>query len=169
MPLDRFELLELRRDDGIQTYHAREVATHRPVQVHLFHDSRSRDALDLLSRVAHLPDAERRRVLDRGISGGRPYVVTDRLAGFASLREWLDQKCPPSADDQFARLFDDEPSAQPVESRDIAESTSPDPEPAPEPAGESRIPIVAFALGAAAALLFLALLLAYAVLRPHRI
>ena len=49
--LDRFELLELRRDDGVQTYHAREVATARPVQVHLFANGRMEDALKLFYKV----------------------------------------------------------------------------------------------------------------------
>jgi hypothetical protein len=107
---DRFELLELRRDDGIQTFHAREIATARPVQVHLL--SRKTPENDaLLSRLEHLPDAERRRIVDRGETEGVLYVVTDRLAGHPGFREWLTVKSDPAArisalDQQFLELFD---------------------------------------------------------------
>jgi hypothetical protein len=107
---DRFELLELRRDDGIQTFHAREIATARPVQVHLL--SRKTPENDaLLSRLEHLPDAERRRIVDRGETEGVVYVVTDRLAGHPGFREWLMAKSDPAArisalDQQFLELFD---------------------------------------------------------------
>lgn len=116
MSLDQFELLELRRDGGIQTYHAREIATARPVQVHLFPYGRTQESDALLGMVDQLPETERRRVLDRGESRGLPYVVTDRLAGYADLREWLAVNTfhaepsaparPPSVDDQFFALFD---------------------------------------------------------------
>ncbi len=153
MSIDRFELLELRRDDGVQTYHARDVATKRPVQVHLFANGNTRESLALLAKVAFLPEAERRRVIDRGMSGGRPYVVTDRLAGFASLREWLELKTSPTIDQQFFQLF---------------EESAPAPEPV-VPAGEPRksAPILAMVLGVGAAILFLALLIVFVAFRPH--
>ena len=116
MPLyERYELLELRRDDGIQTFHARDRETARPVQVHLFRDDPSEETAienrNLLSRLERLPDAERRRVIERGDYKGRAYVVTDRLAGYAGFREWLLVKTDPAArhaslDDQFHQLFD---------------------------------------------------------------
>lgn len=146
---DRFELLELRRDDGIQTFHAREVSTARPVQVH-FLDANAPETLALLSR---LPDAERRRVIDRGVSDGRPYIVTDRLAGFASVREWLDSKAiSPSLDQQFFQLFDS----------DVPE---PDPEPAPERVHTGSA-LGAMALGIAVAILFLVLVIAILAFHP---
>lgn len=108
---DRYELLELRRDDGIQTFHAREIATARPVQFHLFAQDESRENLALLSRLDHLPDAERRRVIERGEYQGRPYVITDRLAGYPGFREWLTVRSSlpvrnSSLDEQFLQLFD---------------------------------------------------------------
>jgi hypothetical protein len=158
--LGRFELLELRRDDGIQTYHAREIATKRPVQVHVFANGPSPDNLALLTKVAYLPDAERNRVIDRGMIQGRPYVVTDRLAGFASLREWLDQKsvAMQTLDQQFAQLFD----------RPMSVEITPKLE---EPSGIASRPlrsrILALVLGTAAAILFLVLLLASIAFRPR--
>jgi len=107
---DRYELVELRRDDGIQTFHAREIATARPVQFHLFAQEESRENLALLSRLDHLPDAERRRVIERGEYQGRPYVITDRLAGYPGFREWLTVMTEPVKnswlDEQFLQLFD---------------------------------------------------------------
>lgn len=120
MGFERFELLELRRDDGIQTFHAREVSTARPVQVHLLVDGRTPENAELLSRLDYLPENERRRIVDLGESDGRPYVVTDRLAGFASFREWVEAKTTKrpaatqgiSLDQQFFALFEpDEPAA----------------------------------------------------------
>jgi len=108
---DRYELLELRRDDGIQTFHAREIATARPVQFHLFGQDQSRENVALLSRIEYLPDAERRRVIERGEYQGRPYVITDRLAGYPGFREWLVVRTnlperDASLDEQFLDLFD---------------------------------------------------------------
>jgi len=112
MPLyERYELLELRRDDGVQTFHAREIATARPVQLHLFPEGESPENTALLSRLEHLPDAEWRRVVERGDYKGRTYVITDRLAGYPGFREWLKLKTDPVArnsalDGQFQQLFD---------------------------------------------------------------
>jgi hypothetical protein len=164
----RFELLELRGDDGVQTYHAREVATRRPVQVHVLPDPRLPATIRLLTRFALLPEAERRRVIDRGIFDGRPYVVTDRLAGFASFREWLELKSAPSPDEQFAQLFEGEPERVPqyeaadVESGDMAESFAPAGDPP-----RRGVSVLAIAVGAVAALLFLGLMAAALAFRPH--
>jgi hypothetical protein len=108
---DRYELVELRRDDGIQTFHAREIATARPVQFHLFGQEESGENLALLARLDHLPDTERRRVIERGEYQGKPYVVTDRLAGYPGFREWLTAMTNPPVknsllDEQFLQLFD---------------------------------------------------------------
>jgi hypothetical protein len=132
--LDRFELLELRRPGEIQTYHAREISTARPVQVHLFVAGATPECAELLALLSHLPEAERRRVIDRGESRGFPYVVTDRLAGYVDFREWITANSRPqqpapgpspalSIDEQFFELFNSPaPAAAPA----------PDPSPAPD-------------------------------------
>ena len=86
---DRFEILGLKRDDGARSFEAREIATGRPVLVHFL-------PLDsaLLKRVVALPDSERGRVIDRGEEAGEVYLVTDRLAEFPGLSEWLHQGAP---------------------------------------------------------------------------
>lgn len=116
MSLDRFELLELRREGSVQTYHAREISTARPVQVHVFVGGTSGENAELLGLVPQLPETERRRVLDRGESQGYPYIVTDRLAGYVDFREWVTVNSRPSSapspgreltvDEQFFQLFD---------------------------------------------------------------
>jgi hypothetical protein len=111
---DRFELLEMRHNDGVQTYHAREIATARPVQVHFL--SNPVENSSLLASVDRLNEAERRRVLDQGEIQGIPYVVTDRLAGYATFREWLSTQVAasrkPETDTQFWKLFDAGPTAE---------------------------------------------------------
>ncbi len=121
MSLDRFELLELRREGSVQTYHAREISTARPVQVHMFTGSDVGESAELLAMVSKLPESERRRVLDRGESHGVPYIVTDRLAGYLDFREWVAVNSRPSSapspareptvDEQFFQLFDSAPPA----------------------------------------------------------
>lgn len=144
--LERFELLELRRDGEIQTYHAREIATARPVQVHLFSRGNTAENAALLGLIGQLPETERRRVIDRGESHGIPYLVTDRLAGYADVREWITTNAaaapiphvtrPATVDEQFFALFDSAtaaptPSAVPP----VAKV-----EPAPPPKFESPAP-----------------------------
>jgi hypothetical protein len=125
--LDRFELLELRREGSVQTYHAREISTARPVQVHLFIGGSGGENARLLELIPQLPESERRRILDRGDSQGFPYIVTDRLAGYVDFREWVTSNSNPSGmsasgrtpartstrtptiDEQFFSLFDSAP------------------------------------------------------------
>jgi hypothetical protein len=113
---ERYELLELRRDDGIQTFHARDIETARPVQFHLVAKDESGENVALLARLEYLPEAERRRVIERGEYQGMPYVITDRLAGYPGFREWLMVKTEApernsKLDEQFHQLFD-APAAQ---------------------------------------------------------
>jgi hypothetical protein len=99
-----------------------------------------------------LPDAERRRVVDRGVSDGRPYVVTDRLAGFASFREWVDSKAAQSLDEQFLSLFDPaKPAKVPPEETQKSQHPS---------LPFAAKAVLAVVLGVAAALAFLALVMA---------
>ena len=139
MSLDQFELLELRRDGSIQTYHAREIATARPVQVHLFIDGHTAETTQLLGMVSRLPGPERRRVIDRGEARGLPYLVTDRLAGYADISEWLSANAAAAAapaqrtasvDEQFMALFDSPAMAGPAAyGSAAAPARAPEPEP----------------------------------------
>lgn len=96
---DRFQLFDLKRDEGARSFEAREIATGRPVFVHLFADRTSPLNRALLAKVETLPPQERARIIDRGEHEGGVYLVTDRLAEYPGLREWLSQKDPDSAKD----------------------------------------------------------------------
>ena len=122
---DRFQLLGLKRDEGACSFEAREIATGRPVLVHLFADRTSPLNRALLAKFDVLPASERSRIIDRGEHEGGVYIVTDRLAEYPGLHEWLRAKHadrakpldhggawqikPPepklSVDDQWASLF----------------------------------------------------------------
>ena len=86
---ERYELLDLNRDIGVKTFEARELATGRPVKVHLFvHPSAPLQAA-LLKAIDKLPEDQRQRIIERGKHEGTPYVVTDRLADYPGLSEWV--------------------------------------------------------------------------------
>jgi hypothetical protein len=86
---DRFELLDLDLDEGVQSYTAREITTGLPVKVHLFGKPKTPLQAALLEAIDRLPDSEKSRILGRGEHDGKPYLVTDRLAPHAGLTEWL--------------------------------------------------------------------------------
>ena len=58
---DRFELLELVRDDGVKTFKAREVATGRAVEAHVFVNPYAPLSVALLARIDQLAAPERDR------------------------------------------------------------------------------------------------------------
>ena len=86
---ERYELLDLNRDDGVKTFDAREIATGRPLKVHLFAHPFAPLQIALLKAIAQLPEAERERIVERGKHEGTPYIVTDQLADHAGLSEWV--------------------------------------------------------------------------------
>ncbi len=86
---ERYELLDLNRDIGVKTFDAREIATGRPVRVHLFVKPSAPLQAALLKAIDRLPDEQRQRILDQGKHEGTPYVVTDRLADYPGLTEWV--------------------------------------------------------------------------------
>jgi hypothetical protein len=182
---ERFELLALHRDDGVKTFHAREIATRRPVHVHLFSDPNAPQHAALLARLDRLPITERRRIIERGEVDGAPYVVTDRLVDQPGFREWLNAKAlplelrkslhqagkwkvpepapaqPAGVDEQFAALFETEGEGSPAEAGATTEVPTP---PASMPVAKSVLGLI---MGIAAALLFLGLLVALYAFRPR--
>ncbi len=176
---DRFELLDMRHNDGVLTYHAREIATARPVQIHFLSDPAENRGL--VASLDRLTDVERRRVLDRGIMQGIPYVVTDRLNGDATFREWLSRSVGasrrPGPDTDFWKLFDSGQSAAAAAPALAREAPVFEKEAEPEPEAESEssstiaVPAVkltlGFALGILAAVAVLLLALALFAFRTH--
>jgi hypothetical protein len=86
---ERYELLDLNRDDGVKTFEAREIATGRPVKVHLFVRPAAPLQAALLKAIDHLSEPDLQRIVERGKHEGTPYVVTDRLPDYPGLSEWL--------------------------------------------------------------------------------
>nr|AUN37700.1 basic proline-rich protein [uncultured bacterium] len=70
---DRFELLDLVREDGVQTFRARERATGRSVEVHFAPSAEALSGLD---------------GMDRGTHEGKHYVVTTSAAPLDSAGAW---------------------------------------------------------------------------------
>jgi hypothetical protein len=120
---DRFQLLDLKRDEGARSFEAREIATGRPVLAHIFENRTAPLTRILLAKIDTLPEAERARIIERGDHEAGVYIITDRLIEYAGLREWLTQKKmdvppppppplptgKPTVDAQLANLFDTAP------------------------------------------------------------
>ncbi len=85
----RYELLELKTDDGVKTFLAKQISTGRPVLAHLFPNPGSPDQRSVLMLVDSLSENERKRVFERGETDGTPFVITDRLMDHPNLRAWL--------------------------------------------------------------------------------
>ena len=81
-----YQLLGVLRDDGIRTYNAVEISTGQALQVHLFGKS---DSLDLFKALRALPLSKRRELLEVGMQGDQPYVVTEKLPDNTTARDWL--------------------------------------------------------------------------------
>jgi hypothetical protein len=86
-----YEVLEMLRDDGIQTFRAREKATGRGLELHLFPPFGRPENKVLFEKLKALPLETRRKFLDLGVDGSTPYVVTDPLPGARGLRSWADE------------------------------------------------------------------------------
>jgi len=86
---ERYELLDLNRDLGVKTFEAREIATGRPVKVHLFEHRSAPLQAALLKAIDKVPDGQRQHIIERGKHERTPYIVTDRLTGYAGLSEWV--------------------------------------------------------------------------------
>lgn len=120
---ERYELLDLNRDDGVKTFEAREIATGRPVKVHLFVRPSAPLQAALLKAIDRLSEPDLQRIIERGKHEGTPYVVTDRLPDFPGLSEWV----------QAASHHSKSKPAKPVLETAGAWKVQPDPPPPPAP------------------------------------
>jgi hypothetical protein len=86
-----YEVLDLLRDDGVQTFRAKEKATGRGLELHLFLPFGRPENKALFDRLKALPLETRRKFLDVGVDGSTPYVVTDPLPGNRGFKGWADE------------------------------------------------------------------------------
>jgi len=82
----KYELLDLLKDEGVKVFNARETATGRQITIFLFVGEQARLHADLLEqlRVAQRPD--RPVLLEVGDNQGIPFVATEPLGGLADLK-----------------------------------------------------------------------------------
>ena len=69
---ERYELLDLNRDDGVKTFEAREIATGRPVKVHLFVRPSAPLQAALLKAIDHLSETDRSASSNAANTRARP-------------------------------------------------------------------------------------------------
>ncbi|MDG9721259.1 SAV_2336 N-terminal domain-related protein [Streptomyces sp. DH41] len=99
----RYRLLG-QRNSGRRVWEAVDERTDRPVAVHLYPEQTSPERFTREARtLAELDDPHVTRVLDHGLEGERPYLVTEFLDG-VTLRELEDGSGPGVSFGVFARL-----------------------------------------------------------------
>jgi hypothetical protein len=113
-----YELERLIADGEVKTFRARENATGRPVLLHMF-NSEGQDVLaGLKARFAKDPRRPSPPLIELGEFAGTPYAVTEALAPFRNLREWVERPASPpapaAAGDEFEKLFGEPKPAAPV-------------------------------------------------------
>ncbi|MGB9606772.1 MAG: hypothetical protein ACPL88_12925, partial [Bryobacteraceae bacterium] len=88
---EKYELLDLIAENETRTYLARERSTVRMVMVHVLLPGPNRiSLLELVLRTRMIPATPGRlQILDLGEHEGNPYVVTEIIPGFTTLRNWL--------------------------------------------------------------------------------
>jgi len=86
-----YEVLEMLRDDGVQTFRAKEKTTGRGLELHLFLPFGRPENKTLFEKLKALPLEQRRNFLDIGVDGSTPYVVTDPLPGSRGFKGWAEE------------------------------------------------------------------------------
>jgi hypothetical protein len=84
-----YQLLGMLLDDGIRTFNAVEIASGQPLQVHLFAKVDSEPDRTLFKTIRALPVSKRRELLEIGMEGDKPYIVTEKLPDGITPRDWL--------------------------------------------------------------------------------
>lgn len=134
----KFKLLEAIPDlNGTpdQELLGREIATGRPVVVHLLARPTGPEDESLVRHAKSLASEQKESVLEAGDFRGRPYVVTEVLPGNVRLRKWIARTAPPpppaapeppakAEPGEFTRLFQ-APAAPPPQPASAAEPAKP--------------------------------------------
>src|ERR1019366_4268441 len=94
----KYELLDLLKDEGVKVFNAREIATGRPVTVFLFVGEQARLHADLLEQLRASQRPDPADLLEVGDNQGTPFVATGPLGGLADLkRKVAAPQAPPAA------------------------------------------------------------------------
>src|ERR1019366_5477084 len=93
----KYELLDLLKDEGVKVFNAREIVTGRPVTVFLFVGEQARLHADLLEQLRASQRPDRTGLLEVGDTQGTPFVATEPLGGLADLKRIVAVPQPPPA------------------------------------------------------------------------
>jgi hypothetical protein len=94
----KYELLDLLKDEGVKVFNAREISTGRRIAVFLFVGEQARLHAELLEQLRASLRPDRTDLLEVGDNQGIPFVVTEPLGGMAELkRKVAVSPAPPAA------------------------------------------------------------------------
>ncbi len=94
----KYELLDLLKDEGVKVFNAREISTGRRIAVFLFVGEQARLHAELLKQLRASLRPDRTDLLEVGDNQGIPFVVTEPLGGMAELkRKVAVSPAPPAA------------------------------------------------------------------------
>ena len=82
----KYELLDVLKDEGVQVFNARELATGRRITVFLFVGEQARLHAGLLEQLRASQRSGRPGLLEVGDNQGTPYAATEMLGGLADLK-----------------------------------------------------------------------------------
>src|SRR5271157_2320480 len=94
----KYELLDLLKDEGVKVFNAREISTGRRITLFLFVGEQARLHADLLEQLRASQRPGQTGLLEVGDNQGTPYVATEPLGGLADLkRKVAVSPAPPTA------------------------------------------------------------------------
>jgi hypothetical protein len=85
----RYELDRLIADGDAKTFRALENSSGRAVLLHMFNPQGQPVLTALKSKLAKDPQRPAPPLIELGEFAGSPYVVTEEIAGFRNIREWV--------------------------------------------------------------------------------
>src|SRR5271157_3181371 len=93
----KYELLDLLKDEGVKVFNAREISTGRRITLFLFVGEQARLHADLLEQLRASQRPGQTDLLEVGDNQGTPYVATEPLGGLADLKRKVAASPPPPA------------------------------------------------------------------------
>jgi hypothetical protein len=93
----KYELLDLLKDEGVKAFNAREISTGRRITIFLFVGEQARLHVDLLEQLRKSQRSGRADLLEVGDNQGTPFVVTEPLGGLAELKRKVAVSPAPAA------------------------------------------------------------------------